>query len=85
MSAGASTGLVQLEIRDTKLISAVNTIAADYAKARSAELVGMQYDDDGNLVENPNAEWAISDTTRVKIRSIVTEAFQDETDIKLVR
>jgi hypothetical protein len=85
MAAGASTGIVQLEIRDTKLISAVNTIAADYAKARSAELIGMQYDDDGNLVENPNAEWAISDTTRVKIRSIVTEAFQDETDIKLIR
>jgi SPP1 gp7 family putative phage head morphogenesis protein len=52
----------------------VNDFAKDYARDRSAELVGMRYDELGRLVENPNAEWAIDQTTRDFLRSSVGEA-----------
>jgi phage portal protein BeeE len=81
MKSGISNGIIQLELNDNALISAVNNIAADFAAARAAELVGMKYDAEGALVDNPAAEWAISDTTRDKIRSIVTDAFQGESRI----
>lgn len=55
----------------------LNERAAAYARERAAELVGMKYDEDGNLVENPDAEWAITDTTRDDIRDLVERAFTD--------
>jgi hypothetical protein len=79
--SGINTGILQLEIHDTKMIAAANNLAADFARKRAAELVGMKYNYAGELVENPNAEWAISDTTRDKIKRIVTEAFEGETKI----
>lgn len=81
MLSGLLNGLLQLEIHDTKLIAEVNTVARDYAADRAAELVGMKYNHDGELVANPRAEWAISDTTRDKIKRVVTEAFEGETKI----
>ncbi len=80
--SGINNGILQLEIHDVSMIASANQIAAKYASERAAELVGMKYDNEGNLVENPNAEWAISDTTRDKIRRIVTQAFEGETNIK---
>jgi SPP1 gp7 family putative phage head morphogenesis protein len=80
--SGINNGILQLEIHDTSMIASANNIAAKYASERAAELVGMKYDVEGNLVENPNAEWAISDTTRDKIQRIVTQAFEGETNIK---
>lgn len=82
--SGLQAGFIQLQIQDTKLIRSANTIAADYARERAAELVGMSFDEEGNLVENPDAEWAISDTTREKIKEIVAEGFEGETDVKII-
>jgi hypothetical protein len=82
--SGINNGILQLEIHDVSMIASANNIAADYARERAAELVGMKYDVEGNLVDNPNAEWAISDTTRDKLRRIITAAFEEETDIKVV-
>lgn len=81
MKSGISNGIIQLELNDTALISAVNHIAADYARDRAAEMVGMKYNAADELVENPAAEWAISSTTRNKIRSIVADAFEGESNI----
>jgi SPP1 gp7 family putative phage head morphogenesis protein len=52
----------------------VNDYARAYARDRAAELVGMRYDELGRLVENPNAEWAIDQTTRDFLRSAVGDA-----------
>lgn len=52
----------------------VNDYAKEYARDRSAELVGMRRDELGRLVENPDAEWAIDDTTRDFLRSSVADA-----------
>lgn len=79
MSSGIGQGLLQLEFSNAGMIASANQVAQKYAVERAAELVGMKYDDEGNLIENPDARWAISDTTRDKIRQIVVEAFTEET------
>jgi len=58
------------------LFDHVNTEAADYARGRAAELVGRRWMD-GELIENPDAQWAITDATREWLRDAVTAAFED--------
>jgi hypothetical protein len=53
----------------------VNQRAAAYARSRSAEMVGMKWVD-GKLVENPSAQWAITDSTREWLRETITGAFE---------
>jgi len=50
------------------------TRAVDYAASRGAELVGMRFDKDGNLIENPNAQWAINDYTRNTVQGLIKDA-----------
>jgi hypothetical protein len=77
--AGVSKGLLELHYNNAKMIARINQIAYDWASDRGAELVGMKYDADGLLIENPNARWVISDTTRKQLRVIVRDAFSQET------
>src|SRR5205807_1478652 len=77
---GGLHGMMQLEISDQDMINAVNAVARDFAEKRAAEMVGMKWVD-GELVENPRAEWAISETTRDDLRRIIKQAFEDETPI----
>lgn len=76
--AGAMQGMVQLEIDDEKIISKTNTQAKDYARERSAEMVGMRRTETGKLIQNPDARWAISETTREKVKEIVADVFAKE-------
>lgn len=50
--------------------------AVDYAKRRSAELVGKRVLEDGSVVENPNPEWAITPGLREDIRQAVQGALE---------
>ena len=77
--AGITDGILQMEISDGKFISSVNTIASEYAAKRAAEMVGMKYNTLGELVTNPNPKWAISETTRDRLREIVKIAFEEKT------
>lgn len=79
--SGVGQGMLQIEMTNSGMITAANTIAHEYATERAAELVGMKRDLEGNLIPNPNAKWAISDTTRERVREIVTDAFAEETSI----
>jgi Phage Mu protein F like protein len=79
--SGIQQGVLQLNVSATAVIASANHIAHDYAVDRAAELVGMQRDVEGNLVPNPNAQWAISSTTRDRIRQIVADAFQQDTPL----
>ena len=65
------------ETEDTDLFDVVNDYASDFAEARGAELVGMKYDEDGELIENPAAEWAITDGTRELLRAQVRQAIDE--------
>lgn len=59
------------------VLDQVNEKAVDYAKDRSAELVGMKYNADGGLVENADAQWRITDSTRDMLRSDVAQAIEE--------
>lgn len=50
--------------------------AVEYGQQRGAELIGKKIVD-GELVENPNAEWAIDETTRAAVRELVAEAVRE--------
>lgn len=50
--------------------------ATAYARARAAEMVGMKWVD-GALVANPDARWAITETTREGLRSLAAEAVSE--------
>jgi hypothetical protein len=50
--------------------------ALEYAQTRAAELVGKKWVD-GVLVDNPNAKWAITETTREELRDLIGKAFAE--------
>lgn len=71
---GAQQVLAKLTIADDDSITEQTfTSAVDFAKARAAELVGKSWDGD-ELVDNPDADMAITDTMREEIRDAVAEA-----------
>lgn len=75
---GITAALGQVGVSETdEITEQVNEAALAYAKERAADMVGMRLDEDGNLVENPNAEWAISDATRELLRGDITSALED--------
>jgi F like protein len=77
--SGINDAWLQIEITDSDVIAGANVQAAEYASERAAELVGMKYNADGELVANPSAKWAISETTRDRLREIIRNAFEDKT------
>lgn len=81
IKAGMTQGMLQLDVNisSSKVINELNSIAQAAAKSRAAEMVGMAWDADGNLVANPKAQYVISDTTRNELRKLVTEAFGENT------
>ncbi len=75
---GAKNALVTLGVSDDESITNQTfTKAVEAAKARAAELVGRRWDEDGELVDNPDAEWAITDSLRDDIREAVAKAIED--------
>lgn len=83
--SGTGQGMLQVDVSNANLLASANDAAREYAADRAAELIGMKYDEEGNLVENPDARWAISETTRDKIRKIIADAFEKETSMNDVR
>lgn len=81
--AGADAGgdiaaKVRLQVGDDygQLVNQVFDEALDYARERSAEMVGMTRTTSGDLITNPNAEMAITDTTRARIKELVVQALE---------
>jgi len=61
--------IAQLGVSDPgDLVDQVNERVAAWARARSAEMVGMRYNADGELVEAVRAEYRIDEATRDMIR-----------------
>lgn len=74
---GVQEAYVQIDLNDKGALNLANEGAIEYAKTRSAELVGMRYNSSGELVENPNADYSIDEATRELIRSDVTTAMEE--------
>lgn len=68
--------LLEVGVSDDAIFGLVNQDALDFATARAAELVGKKIVN-GELVDNPNAHWAITDTTRQELRTIIANAFEE--------
>ena len=73
---GVSLGSLQISITDRDSIDRANDIASQWARGRAAELVGMRRTATGELVANPNARWAITDSTRDSLRTVIRDLFQ---------
>jgi hypothetical protein len=72
------TVLAQLGVSDNKeLVDRVNQRAVEYARERSAELVGKRVLADGSIIDNPDAKWAIDETTRTMIRDTIAGGLED--------
>lgn len=61
------------------ILDQVNEKAVEFAKTRSADMVGMTFDEDGKLIPNPDPDMAITDGTRELLRGTVTQAIEDGT------
>ena len=68
-----SAGQLRIAVGDQygNLLDQVHEEALTYARDRAAEMVGMVRDAEGALVANPNAEMAITDTTREQIAALI--------------
>jgi SPP1 gp7 family putative phage head morphogenesis protein len=75
-SEGGRKALAELGINEQDLFEQVNEDAAEWAEDRAAELVGKKWVND-QLVDNPDPQWAITDSTRDGLRDLVTQAFKD--------
>jgi SPP1 gp7 family putative phage head morphogenesis protein len=75
--AAAAEALARLGVdAGADTLEQVHKTAVEYAKQRAAELVGRRMID-GELVDNPRAEYAITDTIRDDIRDAVVDALEN--------
>lgn len=73
---GAAEALDQIGfVADESIVRQLNEHALEYAQTRSAEMVGKKWID-GELVDNPNAEWQIAESTREMLRADVAAAIE---------
>jgi SPP1 gp7 family putative phage head morphogenesis protein len=80
--AGVEKGIAEVEVADSGMISGLNAGAHTWADGRAAELVGKRVTPTGELIQNPDAKWVVSDTTRDELRRIVTSGFAKETPME---
>ena len=63
---------------DEGMVEKVSARAVAIARDRAAELVGMRWDADSeSFIQNPNAEMAITDSTRDMIRTIIADGLEN--------
>lgn len=79
--------LVTLGITDQEITDQVNELAVEMARTRAAEMVGMRIvlqNGAYHLIENPNAEWSITEPTRDAIRGAVEAAMANGDSAKML-
>lgn len=72
----SARALLQVEVDDQDITNLANEKSIAWAQDRAASMVGMKMVD-GELVDNPNAKWAITESTRDYLRSSVTQAVEE--------
>lgn len=73
---GTKRALATVGVDDEGILDQANARAVDFATKRSAELVGKKWDGD-ELIDNPRADMAITDTMRDEIRAAVADAVEN--------
>lgn len=78
---GAASGAYQAtahlgaNLKNTQAEATKQAVAA--AKDRAAELVGLKVDNEGNVVENPAAKWAMSQTAKDDVLATIKQAIAE--------
>lgn len=76
--AGATEFLTDRGIaEDSDIWTKVLDQARQMARDRGAELVGKRVTDKGEIVNNPNAKWAITETTRANLRDLISKSVDE--------
>src|SRR5450755_35647 len=78
--SGMARALLQSNTAKSGDVTDEKGLAAGYALLRAAEMAGMKWEQ-SILVEDPEAQWALSDITRNRIRTLVVRAFEEKTPI----
>jgi hypothetical protein len=73
---GAAMALTQINYDAEGITDLLDERALAYAQDRAAELVGKKWVD-GELVDNPNAEWSIAENTREMLRGDISQAIEE--------
>ena len=71
---GVDAAYAQINLDNPEALTIANQNAIDWAKDRSAELVGKRVLNDGTIIDNPNASYNIDEATREFLRSDVAQA-----------
>lgn len=75
---GAAAAIAQIGLEDDKsMVNLVNEQAVQWAEERAAEWVGKKRLEDGSLIDNPDAQWRIDESTREMLSSTVTQAMEE--------
>jgi hypothetical protein len=69
--------LAELSLQDGDMLDVFNDRALEYARQRAAEMVGKRYNSKGELVDNPDADWTITEPTRNRLRTVIQSAFTE--------
>jgi F like protein len=76
-AAGREAGTAATDLVDRKRYAdTIANVSSDLARDRAAEMVGMKRDDDGKLVENPDAKWSITESTRAMVRDTIADGLE---------
>ena len=81
MKALAQVGVSAADAAKYDLVNQVNEAALAFAKERAAELVGKRWTANGTLIDNPNAKWAITQTTRDMLRQTIADGIEQNLGI----
>lgn len=81
---GAQTAITQLGIIDVSLESSVNAKIQEYAKQRSAEMIGKAFVNN-QIVEDSAAKFVISETTKEDLEDLVEVALDKNESIEQLR
>ena len=73
---GVYEALYQIGMSEENLTSKMSEQAVNWAREHSAELVGKKWVN-GELIDNPNAEYVISEATRNMLRGDVAKAMEE--------
>lgn len=73
---GTGEAYAQINLDDPDILELANEDAIKFASERGAELVGKRITADGDVIDNPNADYAIDESTRDMLRGDITEAME---------
>lgn len=59
------------------IVDQVSERAVADARERAAELVGRRILSNGDIIDNPSARWAISESTRTEVNSLITRVLRE--------